>query len=162
MTLLYLPFLHQCINNEARKLKITQSLELPDRTLQFVKDNPLMDQAIEPIGEEPLLIRRGATFTRIVVNQAQAADGQKYHVMFIATGTSVSMVSSMHLYFFLFYSFHEPVQALDQTCCFVQTEEGTMLKAVNYNGEMFIIEEVQLFQPPQPIKIVTFSNVTVI
>lgn len=37
-----------------------------------------------------------------------------------------------------------------------------MLKAVNYNGEMFIIEEVQLFQPPQTIKIVTFSNVTVI
>ncbi|XP_037537655.1 semaphorin-4E [Nematolebias whitei] len=113
-----------CINNEARKLGITQSLELPDRTLQFVKDKPLMDQAVEPIEGEPLLIRRGATFTRIIVNQVQAADGQKYHVMFIAT------------------------------------EEGTMLKAVNYDGEMFIIEEVQLFQPPQPIKIVIFSNVT--
>lgn len=35
-----------------------------------------------------------------------------------------------------------------------------MLKAVNYNGEMFIIEEVQLFQPPHPIKILKFSNVT--
>lgn len=37
-----------------------------------------------------------------------------------------------------------------------------MLKAVNYDGEMFTIEEVQLFQPPQPIKIIKFSNLTVI
>ncbi len=37
-----------------------------------------------------------------------------------------------------------------------------MLKAVNYEGEMFIIEEVQLFEPPEAIKILKFSNVTVI
>lgn len=113
-----------CINNEARKAGINQTLDLPDRTLQFIKDKPLMDQAIQPIGEKPLLVRRGATFTCIVVNQVQAADGEKYHVMFMGT------------------------------------EEGTLLKAVNYNGEMFIIEEVQLFQPPEPIKILQFSNVT--
>lgn len=40
-------------------------------------------------------------------------------------------------------------------------EEGTLVKAVNYNGEMFIIEEVQLFQQRVPIKILRFSNVTV-
>lgn len=113
-----------CIDNEARKVGITQTLDLPDRTLQFIKDRPLMDQAIQPIGDKPLLVRRGATFTRIIVNQVQAADGENYHVMFIGT------------------------------------EEGTMLKAVNYDGEMFIIEEVTLFQPPEPIKILTFSNVT--
>lgn len=113
-----------CINNEARKADISQTLDLPDRTLQFIKDRPLMDQAIQPIGEKPLLVRRGATFTRIIVNQVQAADGEKYHVMFIGT------------------------------------EEGTMLKAVNYKGEMFIIEEVQLFEPREPIKILKFSNVT--
>lgn len=45
---------------------------------------------------------------------------------------------------------------------FYTKEEGTMLKAVNYDGEMFIIEEVQLFQPQEPIKILKFSNVTVI
>ncbi|KAM9349295.1 semaphorin-4E [Symphorus nematophorus] len=113
-----------CIDNEARKAGIDQTLDLPDRTLQFIKDRPLMDQAIQPIGGKPLLVRRGATFTRIIVNEVQAADGDKYHVMFIGT------------------------------------EEGTMLKAVNYNGEMFIIEEVQLFQPPESIKILKFSNVT--
>jgi len=37
-----------------------------------------------------------------------------------------------------------------------------MLKAVNYDGEMFIIEEVELFNPPEPIKILRFSNLTVI
>lgn len=113
-----------CINNEARKAGITQTLDLPDQTLQFIKDRPLMDQAIQPIGEKPVLVRRGATFTRIVVNQMQATDGEKYHVMFIGT------------------------------------EEGTMLKAANYDGEMFIIEETQLFQTPEPIKILKFSNVT--
>lgn len=113
-----------CIDNAVRKVGITQTLDLPDRTLQFIKDKPLMDQAIQPIREKPLLVRRGATFTRIIVNQVQAADGNKYHVMFVGT------------------------------------EEGTLLKAVNYDEEMFIIEEVQLFQQPQPIKILKFSNVT--
>lgn len=36
------------------------------------------------------------------------------------------------------------------------------MKAVNYDGEMFIIEEVQLFQHRESIKIMKFSNVTVI
>lgn len=40
-------------------------------------------------------------------------------------------------------------------------EDGTLVKAVNYNGEMFIIEEVQLFQQRGPIKILRFSDVTV-
>lgn len=82
-------FPHQCIDNEARKAGITQTLDLPDPTLQFIKLRPLMDQAIQPVGEKPLLVRRGATFTRIVVNQVQAADGEKHQVMFIGTGECV-------------------------------------------------------------------------
>uniref|UniRef100_A0AAX7UDZ4 Semaphorin-1A n=1 Tax=Astatotilapia calliptera TaxID=8154 RepID=A0AAX7UDZ4_ASTCA len=100
-----------CINNAARKAGIHKTLDLPDRTLQFVKDKPLMDQVIQPIGDKPLLVRRGATFTQIIVNQMKAADGNKYPVMFIGT------------------------------------DKGTVLKAVNYDGEMFIIEEVQIFHP---------------
>ncbi|XP_072220446.1 semaphorin-4E [Leuresthes tenuis] len=113
-----------CINNKAREDGITQSLDLPDRTLQFIKDRPLMEQSIHPIGDKPVLMRKGAAFTRIIVDEVQDADGQKYHVMFIGT------------------------------------EKGTMLKAVNYDGEMFIIEEVELFNPPEPIKILRFSNLT--
>lgn len=93
----FLPFFpRQCINNEARNAGITQTLDLPDRTLQFIKDRPLMDQVIQPIGEKPLMVRRGAKFTRIVVNQAQAADGEKYEVMFIGTGVCVFSVVSAH------------------------------------------------------------------
>ncbi|XP_061588059.1 semaphorin-4E [Cololabis saira] len=113
-----------CINNEARSEGITQTLDLPDRTLQFIKDKPLMDQAIQPIGGRPVLMRRGATFTRITVTQVEDADGEMSHVMFIGT------------------------------------EAGTVLKAVNYDGEMFIIEEVHVFQSPEPIKNLKFSNVT--
>lgn len=36
------------------------------------------------------------------------------------------------------------------------------MKAVNYDGEMFIIEKVQLFQHRESIKILKISNVTVI
>ncbi|XP_028986599.1 semaphorin-4E [Betta splendens] len=113
-----------CIDNKARDAGISQTLQLPDRTLQFIKDKPLMDQAIQPIGDKPLLVRKGAKFTRVVVDQVQAVDGGKYHVMFIGT------------------------------------EVGTVLKAVNYDGEMFIIEEIQLFQRPCAIKILKISKVT--
>ncbi|XP_056148783.1 semaphorin-4E [Lampris incognitus] len=113
-----------CIDNEARKQGITRTLDLPDRTLQFIRDRPLMDQAVKPVGDRPLLVRRGATFTRIIVDQVQAADGRKYKVMFIGT------------------------------------EKGTLLKAVNYDGEMFIIEEVEILQSQEPIKILRFSNST--
>lgn len=113
-----------CIDNEARKQGINQTLDLPDRTLQFIKDRPLMDQAVRPIDERPLLVWRGAMFTRVIANEVEAEDGKKYHVMFIGT------------------------------------EEGTLVKAVNYDGEMFIIEEVQLFPTPEPIKVLKFSDVT--
>lgn len=45
---------------------------------------------------------------------------------------------------------------------FIQKENGTIVKAVNYDGEMVIIEEVHLFESSEPIKILHFSNVTVI
>lgn len=44
---------------------------------------------------------------------------------------------------------------------YMQKDEGSVLKAVNYDGEMFIIEEIQVFEPPKPIKILKISNVTV-
>lgn len=113
-----------CIDNDARKEGINQTLDLPDRTLQFIRDKPLMDQVINPEGKEPLLVRRGAKFTCIVVNQVQAADGKMYDVMFVGT------------------------------------EDGTILKAVNYGKEMFIIEEVHLFMSPEPIKTLQFSQKT--
>lgn len=113
-----------CIDNAARKAGINQTLDLPDQTLQFVKNRPLMDQVIQPVGQKPSLVRKGAMFTRIIVNQVQAADDKIYHVMFIGT------------------------------------ENGTIVKAVNYDGEMFIIEETHVSQSHDSIKVLHFSSVS--
>ncbi|KAG9278208.1 semaphorin-4E [Astyanax mexicanus] len=113
-----------CINNEARDKGFSQSLDLPDKTLQFIRDRPLMDQAVQPISEHPLLIKQGAAFTRIVVASTVALDGSTYQVMFIGT------------------------------------ENGSVLKVVNYNGHTVIIEEVQMFQPTEPVKTLRLSNST--
>ncbi|XP_040272886.1 semaphorin-4D isoform X1 [Bufo bufo] len=74
-----------CINNEARAMNYTSSLNLPDKTLQFVKDHPLMDDSVAPIGKKPKLVHQNVTYTQIVVDQVKALDGNTYDVMFIST-----------------------------------------------------------------------------
>lgn len=123
-----------------------------------------MDQAIQPIGQKPLLVRRGATFTRIIVNQVQATDGEMHQVMFIGTGECVQSLEiplPVFVFALLLFSGRHSALSIPCFCVSVQKEEGMLLKAVNYAGEMFIIEEVQLFQPPASVKILKFSNVTV-
>ncbi|XP_061093895.1 semaphorin-4E-like [Conger conger] len=111
-----------CITDATRKRGIQSSMDLPDKTLQFVRDRPLMDEAVRPLNGEPRLLKRGPLFTRIVVDRVTALDGGSHDVMFIGT------------------------------------ENGFVQKAVNYNGEMFIIEEVQLLPVPEPIKTLRLSN----
>lgn len=111
-----------CINNVAREMGMNRSLDLPDKTLQFIRDRPLMDEAVRPLTEGPLLVKKGALFTRIVVDSVTALDGQKYSVMFIGT------------------------------------ENGYIQKAVNYDGKMFIIEELQAFENPEPVSILRLSS----
>ncbi|KAM8889027.1 semaphorin-4E [Synchiropus picturatus] len=106
-----------CINNVARKMGMNRSLDLPDKTLQFIRDRPLMDEIVRPLTGGPLLLKQGALLTRIVVDRVQALDGEKHAVMFIGT------------------------------------ENGYVHKAVNYAGEMFIIEEIQVFRTPEPISV---------
>lgn len=79
-------FLFQCVNNVARKMGMNRSLDLPDKTLQFIRDRPLMDEAVRPLTGGPLLVKRGALLTRIVVDSVLALDGERYAVMFIGTG----------------------------------------------------------------------------
>ncbi|KAM9848737.1 semaphorin-4E isoform 1-T3 [Aulostomus maculatus] len=111
-----------CINNKAREMGMNRSLDLPDKTLQFIRDRPLMDEAVRPLTGGPLLVKRGALLTRIVVDNVQALDGETYAVMFIGT------------------------------------ENGYVQKAVNYAGEMIIIEEIQLYKTPEPINILRLSS----
>ncbi|KAK5930952.1 hypothetical protein CgunFtcFv8_027146 [Champsocephalus gunnari] len=111
-----------CINSVARKMGMNRSLDLPDKTLQFIRDRPLMDEAVRPQTGGPLLVKRGALLTRIVVDSVLALDQQRYAVMFIGT------------------------------------ENGYIQKAVNYAGEMFIIEEIQLYETSVPISTLRLSS----
>uniref|UniRef100_A0A096LQY9 Si:ch211-129c21.1 n=1 Tax=Poecilia formosa TaxID=48698 RepID=A0A096LQY9_POEFO len=111
-----------CINNMDRKKGINGSLDLPDKTLQFIRDRPLMDEAVRPLTGGPLLLKRGPLLTRIVVDSVLALDGDTYNVMFIGT------------------------------------ENGYIQKAVNFDGEMFIIEQIQVYENPEAVKVLRLSS----
>lgn len=85
----------QCINREARAANFSSSLNLPDKTLQFVKDHPLMDDSVTPIDNRPRLVKSGVNYTQIVVDRTQALDGTVYDVMFISTGGSRAWVITL-------------------------------------------------------------------
>ncbi|XP_075405937.1 semaphorin-4D isoform X2 [Tenrec ecaudatus] len=91
-----------CINREARAANFTSSLNLPDKTLQFVKDHPLMDDSIMPYESRPRLIKKNVNYTQIVVDRVQALDGTIYDVMFIGTDKgalhkAISLQNSIHI-----------------------------------------------------------------
>lgn len=65
---------------------ITNSLLLPDKTLQFVKDHPLMADPVLPIGQGPRLTSKDVNYTQIVVERVTALDNSVYDVLFTATG----------------------------------------------------------------------------
>ncbi|XP_008405496.1 semaphorin-4E [Poecilia reticulata] len=111
-----------CINNMDRKKGINGSLDLPDKTLQFIRDRPLMDEAVRPLTGGPLLLKRGPLLTRIVVDSVLALDGDTYNVMFIGT------------------------------------ENGYIQKAVNFDGEMFIIEQIQVYKNPEAVNVLRLSS----
>ncbi|XP_015704835.1 semaphorin-4D isoform X9 [Coturnix japonica] len=107
-----------CINSEARALNYMTSLNLPDKTLQFVKDHPLMDDSVTPVGDRPRLVKRDVKYTQIVVDRVRALNGTIYDVMFISTDQgalhkAISYENGMHIIeeTQLFPNF-EPVQTL--------------------------------------------------
>ncbi|XP_075467283.1 semaphorin-4E-like isoform X2 [Ascaphus truei] len=111
-----------CVNGFARSLGYNTSLDLPDKTLQFVKDHPLLDDPVNPIGNRPVLIKRGANYIKLVVDRIVGLDKQAYEVMFLGT------------------------------------DNGYLHKAVSCDSEMFIIEESQLFQSPDPVQSLKLSS----
>ncbi|KAM6327864.1 semaphorin-4D isoform 2-T2 [Alca torda] len=91
-----------CINKEARASNYMSSLNLPDKTLQFVKDHPLMDDSVTPMGDRPRLIKRDVKYTQIVVDRVRALNGTIYDVMFISTDQgalhkAISYENGMHI-----------------------------------------------------------------
>ncbi|XP_019483944.1 PREDICTED: semaphorin-4D isoform X2 [Hipposideros armiger] len=91
-----------CINHEARAANFSSSLNLPDKTLQFVKDHPLMDDSVTPIDNRPRLVKSDVNYTQIVVDRTQALDGTVYDVMFLSTDRgalhkAISLENSVHI-----------------------------------------------------------------
>ncbi|XP_056146601.1 semaphorin-4D [Lampris incognitus] len=74
-----------CINNLNRQHNISSSLYLPDKTLQFVKDHPLLEDPVLPIGNRPRFITKDVNYTQIVVERIRALDGNIYDVIFTGT-----------------------------------------------------------------------------
>ncbi|XP_007558999.1 semaphorin-4D isoform X2 [Poecilia formosa] len=78
-----------CISNQLRQHNISSSLHLPDKTLQFVRDHPLLEDPVLPIGNRPRLITKDVNYTQIVVERVQALDGNIYDVIFTGTDKGV-------------------------------------------------------------------------
>ncbi|XP_060157200.1 semaphorin-4D isoform X2 [Globicephala melas] len=107
-----------CINREVRAANFSSSLNLPDKTLQFVKDHPLMDDSVTPIDNRPRLIKSDVNYTQIVVDRTWALDGTVHDVMFVSTDRgalhkAISLENNVHIIeeTQLFQDF-EPVQTL--------------------------------------------------
>ncbi|XP_035246867.1 semaphorin-4D isoform X2 [Anguilla anguilla] len=78
-----------CINNNNRLQNINSSLHLPDKTLQFVKDHPLLEDPVLPIGNGPKLITKDVNYTQIAVERVQALDNNVYDVIFTGTDKGI-------------------------------------------------------------------------
>uniref|UniRef100_A0A8C7IS69 Semaphorin 4D n=1 Tax=Oncorhynchus kisutch TaxID=8019 RepID=A0A8C7IS69_ONCKI len=72
------------------------SLHLPDKTLQFVKDHPLLEDPVLPIGNGPKLITKDVSYTQIAVERVQALDNNVYDVIF--TGTDKGLLHKSVVY----------------------------------------------------------------
>lgn len=89
-----------------RRQNISSSLHLPDKTLQFVRDHPLLEDPVLPIGNRPRLITKDVNYTQIVVERVHALDGNIYDVIFSGTGRNSSAVTlhanccNLHEYFY--------------------------------------------------------------
>ncbi|KAM4876422.1 semaphorin-4D-like [Thomomys bottae] len=91
-----------CINSQTRAANYNSSLHLPDRTLLFVREHPLIGDSVTPIGNRPTLVKKDVNYTQIVVDRTQALDGTFYDVMFIGTAQgslhkAVQLENGMHI-----------------------------------------------------------------
>uniref|UniRef100_A0A493SST8 Semaphorin 4C n=1 Tax=Anas platyrhynchos platyrhynchos TaxID=8840 RepID=A0A493SST8_ANAPP len=105
-----------CITDWHRQNGFASSLELPDNTLNFAKKHPLMDEPILPHRGRPLLLKKDANFTQLVVDRVSGLDGTIYEVLFIGTG------------------------------------DGWVHKALNLGAHVHLVEELQVFEPAQPVE----------
>uniref|UniRef100_A0A672J7R6 Sema domain-containing protein n=1 Tax=Salarias fasciatus TaxID=181472 RepID=A0A672J7R6_SALFA len=74
-----------CINDEARAAGRRTSLNLSNQHLMFARNHSLMEGVVTPITGKPLLVQSSTKFTKIVIDQVSAPDGQRHQMMLIGT-----------------------------------------------------------------------------
>lgn len=143
----------QCITDLHRSRGINSSRDLPDNVLTFARRHPLMANQVHPIGMRPLMFKRNVNYVKIVVHKEPALDGKIYTILFLGTGEIWSQFSMKK-------SQHATCLQVSQ-CFFFFADNGWLHRAVDIDGEMHIIEELQLFNTPQPIESMVISSVQV-
>ncbi|KAM4756235.1 semaphorin-4C isoform 3-T3 [Cyanocitta cristata] len=114
-----------CITDWHRQNGFASSLELPDNTLNFAKKHPLMDEPVPPQRGRPLLLKKDANFTQLVVDRVAGLDGATYEVLFIGTG------------------------------------DGWVHKALDLGTHIHLVEELQVFEPAQPVESLALAGTKV-
>lgn len=138
-----------------RQQNISSSLHLPDKTLQFVKDHPLLEDPVLPIGNGPRLITKDVNYTQIVVDRVRALDGNIYDVVFTGTGENAAVGSvgaGLTVKRFVFEEADFPAFT------FSSVDRGVLHKSVVFGGEVHIVEEIQLLKNSEPIKNLLLSS----
>nr|XP_009669671.1 PREDICTED: semaphorin-4F isoform X1 [Struthio camelus australis] len=74
-----------CITNSMKLTGFGSSLALPDRVLTFVRDHPLMDQAVHPLESGPLLVNLDMPYRSIAVHRVKSLSGLEYDVLYLGT-----------------------------------------------------------------------------
>lgn len=116
-----------------------------DKALSFMKEHFLMDGKVSPMRGQPLLVKSDVTYTRITVHETRGVSGTTYRVMFLATG---GVMGGAHRVTHLTL----PLAPKPQRCPLCPTADGLLHKAVELSGGAHIVESIQLFARPEPVK----------
>uniref|UniRef100_A0A4W3IQ74 Sema domain-containing protein n=2 Tax=Callorhinchus milii TaxID=7868 RepID=A0A4W3IQ74_CALMI len=75
-----------CISKELSKNGFS-SMNLSDAVLTFIRDHPLMEQKVKPIGNRALLVMRDTLYSKIVVRRVNTTNGRSTDVFYLGTGS---------------------------------------------------------------------------
>uniref|UniRef100_UPI0035900C45 semaphorin-4D-like n=1 Tax=Myxine glutinosa TaxID=7769 RepID=UPI0035900C45 len=91
-----------CLTPELRQKGYTSSQEIPDESLRFLQDNPLLTTVIRPSRDRPLLMMTHTRYTCIAVEPSSPLAPQPYTLLYLGTETgelhkAVSIDGEMHI-----------------------------------------------------------------
>lgn len=75
-----------------------------------------MDDAVNPIGNRPVLLKRGSNYTRIVVDRVTGLDQQTYDVMFLGTGKCFYFRKRYYTFLCILFQSLQKSKSVHQLC----------------------------------------------